>query len=61
MRSTYAAKAQRDLRNENDGIYREGGSVLMLAVSQASSGYAAGFDVDLDLSNHPYITLLEKT
>jgi protocatechuate 3,4-dioxygenase beta subunit len=47
----YAAKGQRDLRNENDGIYREGGSVLVLAVTQASSGYAANFDVGLDLSN----------
>jgi protocatechuate 3,4-dioxygenase beta subunit len=47
----YAAKGRRDLRNGDDGIYREAGSQLVLAVVPAGTGYAASFDVGLDLSN----------
>ena len=47
----YAAKGQRDIRNERDGIYRESGGVLMLAVSRAGSGYSGTFDVGLDLAD----------
>jgi protocatechuate 3,4-dioxygenase beta subunit len=44
----YAAKGQRDLRNSGDGIYNQGGSQLVLNVTQASEGYAATFDIAVD-------------
>jgi protocatechuate 3,4-dioxygenase beta subunit len=44
----YAAKGQRDLRNSGDGIYNQGGSQLVLEVTQTSDGYAAGFNIALD-------------
>jgi protocatechuate 3,4-dioxygenase beta subunit len=47
----YASKAQRDMMNTEDGIYREAGSQLVLAVSDSSPGYAATFEVGVDLSN----------
>ena len=43
----YAAKGQRTLRNSGDGIYQQGGSQMLLSVSQASDGYAATFDIAL--------------
>lgn len=46
-RQPYAAKGTRDLRNANDGIYRQGGSQLLLAVTPAGDGYAAAFDIAL--------------
>ena len=47
----YAAKGNRDTRNADDGIYRGGGSQLLLTVAQAPQGYSANFDVGLDLSD----------
>jgi protocatechuate 3,4-dioxygenase beta subunit len=47
----YAAKGQRDRRNENDGIYRQAGDTLLLAVAAAGDGYDANFDMGLDLSD----------
>ena len=47
----YAAKGQRDLRNANDGIYRQGGSSLVVPVALSQVGYAATFDLGLDLSD----------
>jgi protocatechuate 3,4-dioxygenase beta subunit len=44
----YASKGQRDLRNTGDGIYNQGGSQLVLNVSQTAEGYAATFDIALD-------------
>jgi protocatechuate 3,4-dioxygenase beta subunit len=44
----YAAKGQRTLRNSGDGIYNQGGSQLVLNVTQTSDGYAATFDIALD-------------
>jgi protocatechuate 3,4-dioxygenase beta subunit len=46
----YASKGQRDLRNAQDGIYHQGGSQLVLRVSQTDQGYAATFDIALDNS-----------
>jgi len=46
-RQPYAAKGQRKQRNAGDGIFRRGGSQLMLAVSRSSRGYAATFEVGL--------------
>jgi protocatechuate 3,4-dioxygenase beta subunit len=45
----YAAKGQRDLRNSGDGIYNQGGSQLVLNVTQSSEGYAATFGIALDI------------
>lgn len=44
----YASKGTRTLRNSGDGIYNQGGSQLVLDVSQTSSGYAATFDIALE-------------
>jgi protocatechuate 3,4-dioxygenase beta subunit len=45
----YAAKGERGTRNENDGIYRNGGDQLMLAVVPSGAGYAAAFDIGLQM------------
>ncbi len=50
-RAPYASKGQRKTMNADDGIYREGGSRLMLAVADENPGYAATFAIGLDLSN----------
>jgi protocatechuate 3,4-dioxygenase beta subunit len=44
----YVSKGQRDLRNSQDGIYNQGGSQLVLNVSETADGYAATFDIALD-------------
>jgi protocatechuate 3,4-dioxygenase beta subunit len=48
-RQPYAAKGQRNLRNERDGIYRQAGDSLLLAVAREGDGYGATFDIGLDL------------
>lgn len=47
----YASKGQRDLKNAQDGIYRQAGDTLLLAPSKTAEGYAATFNVGLDLSD----------
>ncbi len=47
----YASKGRRDLTNERDGIYRQAGDTLLLAPTKTAEGYAAMFDVGLDLSD----------
>jgi protocatechuate 3,4-dioxygenase beta subunit len=44
----YATKGQRDRLNSEDGIYNQGGSQLVLAVTETSDGYAATFDIALE-------------
>ncbi len=44
----YASKGQRDQRNSSDGIYDD---QLLLTVTQTDQGYAAIFDIGLDLSD----------
>lgn len=46
----YNSRGERIIRNEDDGIYRSGGEQMILAVQQSADGYAATFDVTLDLS-----------
>lgn len=46
----YAGRGQRNTRNANDGIYGSGGSQLLLNVVPAAEGYAATFDIGLDMS-----------
>jgi protocatechuate 3,4-dioxygenase beta subunit len=45
----YANKGQERLRNERDGIFRSGGSQLLLNVAKVAQGYAATFDIGLQL------------
>ena len=43
----YATKGQRTLKNAQDGIFRDGGDQLLLALTKTSQGYAATFDIGL--------------
>jgi len=45
----YVARGARRVRNERDGIYRQAGGRLTLAVSPAATGYAAAFDLALEV------------
>lgn len=47
----YAAKGTRNTRNSNDSIYRNRGTQMLLAPTQAYGGYNATFSVALDLSD----------
>jgi protocatechuate 3,4-dioxygenase beta subunit len=49
----YASRGRRNTRNTNDGIYRKGGNQLMLNVVEQEDGYAATFDIGLDMSHSP--------
>jgi protocatechuate 3,4-dioxygenase beta subunit len=44
----YAEKGERDVRNDDDGIFRGGGEELLLALTENGQGYAATFDIALD-------------
>jgi len=50
-RAPYAGKGRRDTMNASDGIFRESGGQLMLAVAPSGAGYKASFDIGLDLTN----------
>jgi protocatechuate 3,4-dioxygenase beta subunit len=43
----YAAKGVRTLRNDGDGIYRNGGSQLLLDLAPTSEGYGGTFEIGL--------------
>jgi protocatechuate 3,4-dioxygenase beta subunit len=47
----YASKGQRDQLNSTDGIYQQSGGQLLLAPTAANGGFAATFDIALDLSD----------
>jgi protocatechuate 3,4-dioxygenase beta subunit len=49
-RPPYDTKGQRNRRNDRDGIFRRGGDRLMLDLTEDGEGYAATFDIGLDLS-----------
>ncbi len=49
-RAPYAAKKGRRDLNEDDSIFGRGGDQLMLAPTAAGNGYAARFDVGLELA-----------
>ena len=46
----YSSKGKRTMTNEQDGIYRENGSQLILALKPTGSGYAGTFDIALQTS-----------
>lgn len=43
----YAANGLRDRRNSDDGIFRQGGTDLVLALERAEPGYAGTFEIAL--------------
>jgi hypothetical protein len=43
----YTSKGQRTLRNDGDGIFREGGDQLLLQPTPTDEGYATTFDIGL--------------
>lgn len=45
----YASKGQRTLKNEGDNIYTSGGSQLVLNTVKSGDGYAATFDIGLQV------------
>lgn len=54
----YAQKGTRTLKNSGDSIYRAGGTQLILNTVKSSDGYAATFDIGLEVGNH---TVAEPT
>lgn len=46
----YAARGQRDRRNDQDGIYARGGRQLMLAVKEDGAGYGGTFELGLNIA-----------
>jgi protocatechuate 3,4-dioxygenase beta subunit len=48
-REPYAAKGERGTRNDNDGVFRNGGERLTLNVVESGDGYAATFDIGLQM------------
>ena len=48
--SPYAGKGQRTVRNQRDGLFRNGGRQLMLSPAQSGEGYAATFDIGLQMA-----------
>ena len=47
----YAARGRRATTNADDRIFRDGGRSLMAQVSESGGGYAATFDLGLDLTD----------
>jgi protocatechuate 3,4-dioxygenase beta subunit len=52
-REPYAAHAGQRTRNERDGIFRDGGAQLTLAVREAADGYTAAFDLAMRPGDPP--------
>jgi len=46
----YASKGLPTMRNEDDGIYRNGGSQLLLNLTPITTGYASTFDIGLNIT-----------
>ena len=46
----YAKKGQRTLRNEEDSVFRQGGNELILRLTKEEPGYAATFDIGLQVA-----------
>lgn len=46
----YASKGQRTLKNTGDGIFRNGGDQLLLTLAETNQGYAATFDIGLQMA-----------
>ncbi len=46
-RPVYTRRGPRRVRNQRDGIYRDGGDQLMLALAESNGGFASTFNVAL--------------
>ncbi|WP_375510372.1 intradiol ring-cleavage dioxygenase [uncultured Nostoc sp.] len=46
----YASKGQRQLKNAGDGIFQDGGEQMLLKLTKTSLGYAATFDIGLQMA-----------
>jgi protocatechuate 3,4-dioxygenase beta subunit len=44
----YVAKGQRTQKNDQDGIFREGGEQLMLQLTQSAEGYEGRFNIGIE-------------
>ena len=49
LQEPYNQRGERNTRNERDGIYGNGGSQLLLNVTQSASGYSAVFHIGLQM------------
>jgi protocatechuate 3,4-dioxygenase beta subunit len=49
LQEPYAQKGERTVRNEQDNIYNSGGSQLTLIVTPSETGYAATFDIGMQI------------
>ena len=47
--AAYAGRGTRNQRNANDGIYQNGGNQLMLEVKPDGAGYAATFEIGMNM------------
>jgi protocatechuate 3,4-dioxygenase beta subunit len=45
--SPYASQGQRNMRNDRDGIFRDGGEQLLLHLTQDAQGYVGRFNIGL--------------
>ncbi|MDQ2941753.1 MAG: intradiol ring-cleavage dioxygenase [Chloroflexota bacterium] len=50
QRAPYASKGQRDTRNADDGIFQGGGDQLLLNPRQDGDGYAATFEIGVQVA-----------
>ena len=46
----YSTKGKRTMKNDDDGIFRENGSQLIVPIQPASKGYASTFDIALQIA-----------
>jgi protocatechuate 3,4-dioxygenase beta subunit len=46
-RSPYAARGKRDVRNSDDGLFRRGGTRLLVPLAESRGGYAGDFSVGI--------------
>lgn len=49
-RQPYASRGRRALRNRQDGLFRNGGELLMLNAIESGERYTASFDIGLQMS-----------
>ncbi|MEO1256126.1 MAG: intradiol ring-cleavage dioxygenase, partial [Bacteroidota bacterium] len=49
-REPYSSRGEREIRNNEDGIFLENGDRLMLTVNETETGYTTEFNITLDLS-----------
>jgi hypothetical protein len=46
----YSTKGKRTMKNDGDGIFRENGSQLIVALQPVPKGYAGTFDIALQMA-----------